>query len=46
MNTGDSPLRRELSTLTGCYVEASPYGYYRPRPYVYVYPHRPYGYYY
>ena len=35
-----------LSTVTGCYVEAYPYGYYAPRPYVYVYPHRYYGYYY
>jgi len=27
-----------LHTLTGCYVETYPYGYYAPRPYVYAYP--------
>ena len=27
-----------LSTLTGCYVDPYPYGYYAPRPYVYAYP--------
>jgi len=32
-----------LSTVSGCYVEPYPYGYYAPRPYTYVYP-RSYGY--
>lgn len=32
-----------LHTLTGCYVEPYPYGYYRHRSYVYAYP-RPYVY--
>jgi hypothetical protein len=27
-----------LSTVSGCYVEPYPYGYYTPRPYAYVYP--------
>jgi hypothetical protein len=27
-----------LSTLSGCYIEPYPYGYYAPRPYVYAYP--------
>ena len=35
-----------LSTVTSCYVAPYPYGYYAPRPYVSVYPHRHYGYYY
>ena len=35
-----------LSAVTGCYVAPYPYGYYAPRPYVSVYPHRHYGYYY
>ena len=27
-----------LSTVSGCYVEPYPYGYYAPRTYTYVYP--------
>jgi len=32
-----------LSTVSGCYIEPYPYGYYAPRPYVYTYS-RYYGY--
>jgi hypothetical protein len=27
-----------LGTISGCYIEPYPYGYYAPRPYVYAYP--------